>query len=90
MEALLSILQLINHMVNHMCHFPMGSGASRLSSSIQEHHDMEELEVNDLKQEIFYSSNIQVCVHRTAQCSLGLCRMMNKMLAKIFNTLQYM
>ncbi|XP_056021439.1 ral GTPase-activating protein subunit alpha-1-like isoform X5 [Ostrea edulis] len=53
---------LINHMVNHMCHFPMGSGASRLSSSIQEHHDMEELEVNDLKQEIFYSSNIQFFV----------------------------
>lgn len=48
-------------MVNHMCHFPMGSGASRLSSSIQEHHDMNELEVNDLKQEIFFSSNIQVC-----------------------------
>lgn len=60
MKALLSTFQLINHMVNHMCHFPMGWGASRLSSSIQEHHDMEELEVNDLKQEIFYSSNIQV------------------------------
>ncbi|XP_022332235.2 ral GTPase-activating protein subunit alpha-1-like isoform X3 [Crassostrea virginica] len=53
---------LINHMVNHMCHFPMGSGASRLSSSIQEHHDMNELEVNDLKQEIFFSSNIQFFV----------------------------
>lgn len=73
MKALLSIFQLINHMVNHMCHFPMGSGASRLSSSIQEHHDMEELEVNDLKQEIFYSPNIQVSVPHAAQCSVGLC-----------------
>ncbi|XP_062620262.1 ral GTPase-activating protein subunit alpha-1-like [Saccostrea cucullata] len=53
---------LINHLVNHMCHFPMGSGASRLSSSIQEHHDLEEVEVNDLKQDIFYSSNLQFFV----------------------------
>ncbi|KAK3092349.1 hypothetical protein FSP39_001673 [Pinctada imbricata] len=52
---------LINHLVNHYCHFPMGAGAARLSSSIQEHHDLEE-PVEDLKPEIFGATNVQFFV----------------------------
>ncbi|XP_033736327.1 ral GTPase-activating protein subunit alpha-1-like isoform X2 [Pecten maximus] len=53
---------LIGHLVNHLCHFPMGAGAARLNSNIQEHHDNDQCEIDDLKQEIFFASNIQFFV----------------------------
>ncbi|XP_071163693.1 ral GTPase-activating protein subunit alpha-1-like isoform X21 [Mytilus edulis] len=50
---------LINHLVNHLCHFPMGSGASRINSSIQEFHDWEDMTCDDLKSDLFFSPNLQ-------------------------------
>ena len=29
----------MSHLVNHIGHFPMGGGAARLHSAVQEHHD---------------------------------------------------
>lgn len=52
--------QLINHLVNHLCHFPMGSGASRINSSVQEFHDQDEAMCEDLKTDLFSKPNLQV------------------------------
>lgn len=51
---------MMNHLVNHLCHFPMGIGASRLSSSVSEFHDIIETNLDDLKSDIFTAPNVQV------------------------------
>ncbi|KAL5008782.1 hypothetical protein ScPMuIL_014363 [Solemya velum] len=50
---------LINHLMNHLNHFPMGSGPSRLNTLAQEHHDISDYGTDDLKQDIFSSHNVQ-------------------------------
>lgn len=55
-------LQLMTHLVNHMSHFPMGSGAARLHTTVQEHHDLPEYIEDDLRPEIFNAPNVQVSV----------------------------
>ncbi|XP_036363522.1 ral GTPase-activating protein subunit alpha-1 isoform X5 [Octopus sinensis] len=53
---------LMTHLVNHLSHFPMGDGAAKLSSCVQEHHDLPEFCDNDLKPEIFQATNVQFFV----------------------------
>ncbi|XP_052770134.1 ral GTPase-activating protein subunit alpha-2-like isoform X3 [Mya arenaria] len=53
---------MMNHIVNHLCHFPMGNGASCLTSSVSEFHDVPDLHVDDLKGEIFSAPNVQFFV----------------------------
>ena len=38
----------------------MGSGASRINSSVQEFHDRDEAMCEDLKSELFFTPNLQV------------------------------
>ncbi|KAL4238881.1 Ral GTPase-activating protein subunit alpha-2 [Mactra antiquata] len=53
---------MINHLINYLCHFPMGIGASRLSSSVSECQDMSDLVMEDLKPELFTAPNVQFFV----------------------------
>ncbi|GFO04867.1 ral GTPase-activating protein subunit alpha-1, partial [Plakobranchus ocellatus] len=53
---------LMSHLVNHMSHFPMGSGAARLHTTVQEHHDLTEYVEEDLRPEIFNAPNVQLFV----------------------------
>ena len=48
----------MTHLVNHLGHFPMGLGAARLHTTVQEHHDLPE--ADDLKSDIFGAPNLQV------------------------------
>jgi len=57
------ISQMMNHLVNHLCHFPMGVGASRLNSSVSEFHDVIDISLDDLKSDIFTAPNVQVSFH---------------------------
>lgn len=47
------------HLVSHLGHFPMGLGAARLSSLVQEHDDVPELG-NELSMKLFFAPNVQV------------------------------
>ena len=52
----------IAHLVNHLGHFPKGfNGAARLNSAVQEYNDLD-IELNDLRQELFEEPNIQFFV----------------------------
>ncbi|XP_053376419.1 ral GTPase-activating protein subunit alpha-2-like isoform X3 [Mercenaria mercenaria] len=53
---------MMNHLVNYLCHFPMGVGASRLSSAVSEFQDMPDISLDDLKSEIFTAPNVQFFV----------------------------
>ncbi|CAL1547567.1 unnamed protein product [Lymnaea stagnalis] len=53
---------LMSHLVNHLSHFPMGSGAARLHTTVQEHHDLPEYVEEDLRPEIFNAPNVQFFV----------------------------
>ncbi|KAJ8308029.1 hypothetical protein KUTeg_012903 [Tegillarca granosa] len=53
---------LICHLVNHLCHFPMGAGASRLNTTIQEYQDFDDLVFDDLKSDIYCMPNVQFFV----------------------------
>ena len=51
----------MNHLVNYLCHFPMGIGATRLSTAVSENSDQVEYGLDDLKSDIFAAPNVQVC-----------------------------
>ncbi|XP_035826426.1 ral GTPase-activating protein subunit alpha-1 [Aplysia californica] len=53
---------LMSHLVHHMSHFPMGSGAARLHTLVQEHHDLPDYLEDDLRPEIFQAPNVQFFV----------------------------
>ncbi|BFZ11585.1 hypothetical protein BsWGS_14624 [Bradybaena similaris] len=53
---------LMTHLVNHLSHFPMGSGPARLHTTVQEHHDLPEYFDEDLRPEIFSAPNVQFFV----------------------------
>lgn len=53
----------MTHLVNHLNHFPMGSGAARLNSNVQEHHDIPNYLDEELKPDIFSAPNVQVETH---------------------------
>ena len=48
------------HLVYYLNHFPMGSGAARMNSSIQENNDLVEPVLEELTPEIFKAPNVQV------------------------------
>ncbi|CAH1791020.1 unnamed protein product [Owenia fusiformis] len=52
----------LSHLVNHLGHFPMGSGAGRLNSEVQEQHDSAAKQMEDLNTEIFSQNNVQFFV----------------------------
>jgi hypothetical protein len=60
MLYLICSLQVMMHLVNHLGHFPMGIGASRLSSMVVEHDDVPGLSTDELSAEVFSAPNIQV------------------------------
>ena len=48
-----------------MGHFPMGGGAARMHSAVQEHHDATDIEpAEDLNESIFQAPNVQVGHHQ--------------------------
>ncbi|XP_067682813.1 ral GTPase-activating protein subunit alpha-1-like isoform X5 [Haliotis asinina] len=53
---------MMTHLVNHLNHFPMGSGAARLNSNVQEHHDIPNYVDEELKPDIFSAPNVQFFV----------------------------
>ena len=54
------------HMVNHMGHYPLGAGPSRVDSLISEHEDNPDVEADELSSSIFNAPNVQVRL-----CSAG-------------------
>ena len=48
------------HLVNHLGHFPMGIGASRLSSLVVELDDVPGIDGDELSSAIFQAPNIQL------------------------------
>lgn len=52
----------LSHLVNHLGHFPMSCGASRLSSLVVEHDDVPNLTSDELSTNIFTAPNIQLFV----------------------------
>lgn len=51
------------HLVNHLGHFPLGAGPSRLDSNISEHEDNPSVpDAEELQQSIFNSPNVQVLI----------------------------
>ncbi|XP_055087319.1 ral GTPase-activating protein subunit alpha-1 isoform X2 [Periophthalmus magnuspinnatus] len=52
----------INHLVNHLGHYPMSGGPATLSSQVCENHDNPYCESADLGPELFHSPNLQFLV----------------------------
>ncbi|KAK7905267.1 hypothetical protein WMY93_017874 [Mugilogobius chulae] len=52
----------INHLVNHLGHYPMSGGPATLSSQVCENHDNPYCESTDLGPELFHSPNLQFLV----------------------------
>ena len=52
--------KVLMHLVNHMGHYPLGAGPSRLDSLISEHEDNHNVDVDELSTSIFNASNVQV------------------------------
>lgn len=48
------------HMVNHMGHYPLGAGPSRVDSLISEHEDNSNVDADELSPCIFNAPNVQV------------------------------
>ncbi|KAF8789181.1 Ral GTPase-activating protein subunit alpha-1 like protein [Argiope bruennichi] len=53
---------LMYHLINHLGHFPMGIGASRLTSLVNEHDDVPNLTGDELSAEVFHAPNVQFFV----------------------------
>lgn len=49
----------MDHLVNHIGHFPMGIGAARLSSMVCENDDLPNLHGDELSTELFHSPSVQ-------------------------------
>ena len=60
MKYSFSSFQFMNHLVNYLCHFPMGIGATRLSTAVAENSDQLEYGLEDLRSDIFAAPNVQV------------------------------
>jgi len=54
--------QVMDHLINHIGHFPMGIGAARLSSIVVEHDDLPGFTGDELSSEIFQSPSVQFFV----------------------------
>ena len=52
--------QVMDHLINHIGHFPMGIGAARLSSVVVEHDDLPNFVGDELSAELFQSNCVQV------------------------------
>ncbi|KAJ7379788.1 hypothetical protein OS493_012534 [Desmophyllum pertusum] len=52
----------LTHMVNHMGHYPLGAGPSRVDSLISEHEDNSNVETDELSPCIFNAPNVQFFV----------------------------
>ena len=48
------------HLVNHLGHFPLGAGPSRLDSNVGEHEDNPTVDTDELSPALFSSPNVQV------------------------------
>ncbi|GFS68356.1 hypothetical protein NPIL_633392 [Nephila pilipes] len=58
----LAAKSLMYHLINHLGHFPMGIGASRLTSLVNEHDDVPNLTGDELSAEVFHAPNVQFFV----------------------------
>lgn len=48
------------HIVNHIGHYPLGAGPSRVDSLISEHEDNPNVDTDELSASIFNAPNVQV------------------------------
>ena len=70
-----AVLQVISHLVNHLDHFPMLSGAVRLGSLVSEHDDLPQRAASDeLSSDIFYAPNVQVGAEAGSPAARSACR----------------
>ncbi|EDO33259.1 predicted protein [Nematostella vectensis] len=60
--TLLARVAALMHIVNHLGHFPLGAGPSRLDSLISEHEDHLSTDCDEMQPTIFNSPNIQFFV----------------------------
>ncbi|XP_076305803.1 ral GTPase-activating protein subunit alpha-1 isoform X2 [Tachypleus tridentatus] len=58
----LAARKVMAHLVNHVGHFPMGLGASSMTSLVNEHDDIPFLTGDELSTEVFHAPNIQFFV----------------------------
>lgn len=49
----------MDHLLNHIGHFPMGIGAARLSSMVSENDDLPNFHGEELSAELFHSPSVQ-------------------------------
>lgn len=61
------------HLVNHMGHYPLGAGPSRMDSLISEHEDNPNVDSDELAAGIFCAPNVQVCSLFQFRCFVGCC-----------------
>ena len=54
------LAKVLMHMVNHMGHYPLGAGPSRVDSLISEHEDNPNVDAEELSPSIFSAPNVQV------------------------------
>lgn len=55
----LAARMVMDHLINHIGHFPMGIGAARLSSMVCEHDDLPHFQGDELSAELFHSPSVQ-------------------------------
>lgn len=55
----MDLAQVLDHLINHVGHFPMGIGAARLSSMVVEHDDLPNFQGDELSSDIFHSPSVQ-------------------------------
>ncbi|GIY27861.1 hypothetical protein CEXT_291452 [Caerostris extrusa] len=58
----LAAKSLMYHLINHLGHFPMGVGPSRMTSLVNEHDDVPNLTGDELSAEVFHAPNVQFFV----------------------------
>ena len=58
--SLFAFIKVLMHIVNHIGHYPLGAGPSRVDSLISEHEDNPNVDTDELSASIFNAPNVQV------------------------------
>lgn len=53
---------MLSHLNNHLGHFPLGIGATRITSMVNENDDIPGLNFDDLSAKAFNSPHVQVSI----------------------------
>ena len=86
------VLQVMSHLVNNLCHFPMAGGAARMSSAVRECHDLAQYSAGELTSQIFDAPTVQVLVQlarRRRFSTLVMLRYTERLLKYCYSTVIY-